>query len=162
MIRKGDDKMGKNAKKYFREVKRLISTYSIDKRRFLYDVKSLLVEYENRNRGCTYDDYVAEFCKPEDLVTEYVQEMFEDNICQYVRKKHIKHSAIALCCVAILSISVLAGITVFNSLKDNNIYTEYQDNINDIMYNNEQGFTFAIEQVGADGTINELTRIEIY
>lgn len=64
--------------------------------------------------------------------------------------------------MAILSISVLAGMTVINSSKDNNIYTEYQDNINDIMYNNGQGFTFVIEQVGVDGTINELTRIEIY
>ncbi len=152
--------MGKNAKKYFQEVKRRVSVYNIDKRKFLNDIKTSLDEYENKNVDCTYNDYVAEFGKPEDVVKEYVQEIFEENIHLYMRKLNKKYSVMELCSIAALSISILTGIAALCSLHDKNRYTEYQEEISII--EEKQDFRFTIEQVNGDGSVKELAEMSLY
>lgn len=154
--------MGKNAKKYFRKVKRQIYAYDVDKERLLCDIKMIILEFESENKDCTYDDYVAKLGRPRDLVIEYVQEILVNNISGYVKKMRKKRPAIALCGIVVLCISVFAGMVVLDSFQHDNIYTEYQYNSNDIVHEQEQEFVFTIERVNADGTVIELTRLEAH
>ena len=103
-------------KKYFKNCKRLFPVYGSSERQYLARLRNHVLEYQADHESCTYEDIVAEFGSPTEIVGSYYRSM-DDN---YLLKKanFVTHFRIL--------IAVIVGIIIlFLGYKSFTLYQTY-------------------------------------
>ena len=92
------------AKKYYKILRELFLNVNYMNGRFLTNLKFNLTEYVKENPGCTYEELVEVFGRPEEVFCEYIAGQTPDYLISSINKKHLRKwvvlglSVVVLCC----------------------------------------------------------------
>ncbi|MCM1273562.1 MAG: DUF6120 family protein [Clostridium sp.] len=108
----------KAVKKYIWRIKKALPFVYNNRKRVIRDIRSEIMEYAKDKKYCTYEELVAVFGKPEDIVNEYMSETISRREFVKLQVCYIMFSTIAvIVCVFTL---IVCNLTRDENVKDNN------------------------------------------
>lgn len=116
--------MTRNAKLYYRNVKRIVSFSSKDKKQFLQLLKKKLIEFSEQQNNCSYQDMINHFGTPNEVASSYIESLDTD-----ILLKHLKFKKFIKILVAVLCISILS-YTCFEIYTLNCLYESAKESLN--------------------------------
>lgn len=86
-----------NAKKYYRDLKRLFSVYGKEEKTYLNEMKVQIDEYAADNPGLTYDELEEEFGSPNEVISAYYLSCDSNQLIKKMRiRKFVKRTCLIL------------------------------------------------------------------
>lgn len=120
----------KSNKKYLKNIKKLLPMYGNDEKAFLNVIQNQINGFDNYN----YNQLVAEFGEPKDVVAIYLKQADNDKLLQNVNiRRIIKITCIILTVVALFI--CLWRIYILNQAYDNfhdSVPVEYEETIEEV------------------------------
>lgn len=113
--------------KYIKILKELFLNLNYMEGKFLKDFRSNLIEYTIRHPGCSYEELVSEFGRPEEVLCDYISAQDSDYLLACINKKHLRRWVIGgvvfvgVCCVFIWGVFYY---NLYNRSSDSIIETE--------------------------------------
>ncbi|MBE5062746.1 hypothetical protein INF30_05670 [Lachnospiraceae bacterium DSM 108991] len=102
-------------KEYYRILKAIFPLKSYYEAKFLKEYKNSLIEFSNHKNHCTFDDLVAEFGSPQEVLLEYMDAQDSTETSAAIKKQNTR-KYILLSCALFLFLGLLIYTTFLYGL----------------------------------------------
>lgn len=101
---------------YYRILKAIFPQKSYYEAKFLKEYKNSLIEFSNHKSSCTFDDLVAEFGSPQEVLLEYMDAQDSIETSAAIKKQNTR-KYILLSCALFLLLALLIYTAFLYDLK---------------------------------------------
>ena len=122
--------MNNSFERYLHDVRSVFPVFQKSEQRFFQDFSSAIQEYQNTHPDCTFEELKENFGSPEDIITEYYDNIGSGAYVKTMRKSY--YLKIITIAVIILSMCIVSRIYYIYKEWDN---TQISSEQTIIMYN---------------------------
>lgn len=103
---------------YYKKIKSLFPIYGNQEKQYLNALHNNISDFIKDNPNCTYEDIIATYGAPEDIIAEYFAEINMDELHKKICTAKFIKIAIAICVLIILSVCVIKGALIYKAYLD--------------------------------------------